>query len=421
MKSLKRIFATLFTFTFIIAFMQAPTYAGAKLPADVQEKLEGAVVLYKGSPTAYVNGSSVSIDLSNNVYPIFEKNHILLPIRFISENFGAKVGWDSETHTSSLYLENKLVQLKLNSSVMIVNNDRIELESPAQSINGRIFVPVRAVAKALGKEVFYYKGLTIIGNGKNMINTKTEMITAYRIAAMFKKPVGTNTNTYIPILMYHHFQDNPPESMYSTTVTPDEFEEHLRYFKENGYTSITFFDLYNYAKGYGELPAKPFIITMDDGYLSNYTLAYPLLKKYNTKATISIIASLTGMAPHLPHFTWEQAQEMEESGLVDIQNHSNMHENFSTLSKDEIIQSVTTAQNLIDKNLGARVIKVFTYPGGKNSTLSREVISQLGFNIQVTGLKKLATKKTDLSDVCRISVVHGLTGKDIENTIEKLK
>jgi len=74
----------------------------------------------------------------------------------------------------------------------------------------------------------------------------------------------------------------------------------------------------------GELPEKAVVITFDDGYESNYTLAYPILKRYNMPATIFLIAG--NVRPSVPGepsmLTWEEMREMELSGLIDVQAHT---------------------------------------------------------------------------------------------------
>ena len=82
----------------------------------------------------------------------------------------------------------------------------------------------------------------------------------------------------VPILMYHSVCNNRRvHSEYR--ITPETLESDLVYLKEHGYTSIFVGDLVAYVyEGYA-LPDKPLIITLDDGYLNNYTEGLPLLEK----------------------------------------------------------------------------------------------------------------------------------------------
>jgi peptidoglycan/xylan/chitin deacetylase (PgdA/CDA1 family) len=82
-----------------------------------------------------------------------------------------------------------------------------------------------------------------------------------------------------PILCYHHFVNNEVENMECRT-TGDKFEEDIKILLASKYTSISLEKLFQYENGNSTLPEKPFIITIDDGYLSNYEIAFPILRKY---------------------------------------------------------------------------------------------------------------------------------------------
>jgi len=243
----------------------------------------------------------------------------------------------------------------------------------------------------------------------------------------FVKPAGVFTNqqlqSNIPILVYHHFTDNIPESDYGFTITPSEFEEHLRYFREKGYNSISFYELNLYLQGKQKLPSKPFIITMDDGYSSNYDYGFPLLKKYNTKASIFIITSSVGKTPGTkPHFTWEQAKEMENSGLVEIFNHGIIHEDHTKMTESEFEQKIISSQTDIENNLGKRKVKAFAYPLTKYNDKTKDILKNLGFDFQLTGLgmNRIDTKDgLNPSDIRRLAIWHGLKARDLEKQMNE--
>jgi len=72
-----------------------------------------------------------------------------------------------------------------------------------------------------------------------------------------------------------------------------------------------------------KLPKKPLLITIDDGYANNYSLAYPILKEKGLRATIYIITSYRGKQPGVTrHFTWAEAKEMYDSGVINIESHT---------------------------------------------------------------------------------------------------
>ena len=88
----------------------------------------------------------------------------------------------------------------------------------------------------------------------------------------------------LPILMYHSIlKTNKSKGKF--IVSPDTFEEDLKYIKDKGYTTVVMKDLIDYVYENKELPEKPIMLTFDDGYYNNYLYAFPLLKKYDCKIT----------------------------------------------------------------------------------------------------------------------------------------
>ena len=87
----------------------------------------------------------------------------------------------------------------------------------------------------------------------------------------------------VPILVYHILNPKVPASM---TITPERFGTQLKWIKDNGYTVIPLKKLVSYLQGnIVSLPAKPVVITADDGWKSDYTYLYPLARKYNIPVT----------------------------------------------------------------------------------------------------------------------------------------
>ncbi|GAI07000.1 unnamed protein product, partial [marine sediment metagenome] len=88
--------------------------------------------------------------------------------------------------------------------------------------------------------------------------------------------------TIIPILTYHNFTKGEGSS-YSINV--GEFEKQMNYLATHNYSVISLSELIKGLRD-GQLPPKPVVITIDDGFKSSFTLAYPILKKYNFPATL---------------------------------------------------------------------------------------------------------------------------------------
>jgi len=241
------------------------------------------------------------------------------------------------------------------------------------------------------------------------------------------QPTTVQTSVYqedikIPILMFHNIEANISNSFESTEVTPEEFEETLKAIKDNGYTTISLDQLneiYNTGKS---TIKKPIVITFDDGYLSNYEYAFPMLKKNGMKANIFIVTSNVGKEPGLfPHFTWDQAKEMEDSGLIEIHNHTNLHKTADSLSDEEFLESVRDAQTDLEKNLGKRKVKALAYPEGKYNDFLITKLKDEGFKLQFTVDKGLNSLKDKPDKLKRINVAHFEGGKNIIYLINRHK
>ena len=131
------------------------------LSPDSSEKtaadaLGDAITLKMGSPVAYASGTKTYVDESNmNVAPIELNGRTLVPVRFISEKFGATVGWEESTQKVTVTTVKDTITLTLGSDKMYVNGEEHTLDVPAQTINDRTLIPLRALVEALGKEVFW--------------------------------------------------------------------------------------------------------------------------------------------------------------------------------------------------------------------------------------------------------------------------
>src|SRR3989449_1347163 len=99
----------------------------------------------------------------------------------------------------------------------------------------------------------------------------------------------------LPILVYHKIDRIPPGSRYPKNyVTPEQFAAQLVFLARHRYTSVNFTDYLAYRRRERVLPPRAIIITFDDGYRSNRTIALPLLRQYGFGATIFLVAAYVG-------------------------------------------------------------------------------------------------------------------------------
>lgn len=213
----------------------------------------------------------------------------------------------------------------------------------------------------------------------------------------------------VPVLMYHHIDEEGNDDV---NISSELFEAQMAALAEEGYTAVFPDDLAAYVYEGKALPDKPVVITFDDGYLSNYEYAWPILEKYGMKATIFVIGSTIGNTEHYkdtdypitPHFSYEQGAEMVASGVISIQSHTyDMHqwapyedsdqprENILALEgeSEEDYRSLLSAdcqkiRQVIQEGMGEASVHVMAYPSGQFDTLSQVTLLENGFDITFT-------------------------------------
>ena len=243
----------------------------------------------------------------------------------------------------------------------------------------------------------------------------------------------------VPILMYHHVRKDS-SSWGKFVVSPQEFEQDLKFLKENGYQTIGIDDLIKYTESVTQLPQKPIMITVDDGYLSAKEYMAPLLEKYQMRAVLSVIGKYSDdysktMDPNVAyaHLTWNDIAELSKSGIFEIQNHTyDMHKNGGgrkgsmkmSGETEESYHQVLTAdlektRQKIEESTGIKPI-CFTYPYGFISKESLEPVRQMGYQVTLTcneGVNTITRDSESLYGLKRYNRPHGVSAEKILSKI----
>ena len=192
--------------------------------------------------------------------------------------------------------------------------------------------------------------------------------------------VAAQSDFCIPSLMYHNINDDYEDKNASVEISAEKFKEHMVALKNEGYTAIFFDEYIKFLNNQGNLPEKPILITFDDGYLNNYTVGFPILKETGMKATIFIVTGRMGLqgAVTYPHFNWEQASEMEKSGLVDIQSHTQYHGYLTQMPYSSAVLELRKSKFVIEKNLNKKV-EFLAYPYGACNESVIEIAKKAGY------------------------------------------
>lgn len=90
--------------------------------------------------------------------PVIKGNRTLIPVRAITEGFGADVSWDQETKQVTITKDQTTIVLTLGSNVALVDDNEVQLNTDANTINNRTYVPMRFIMETFNKKVTYDDG-----------------------------------------------------------------------------------------------------------------------------------------------------------------------------------------------------------------------------------------------------------------------
>ncbi|GAC1369703.1 MAG: hypothetical protein NVSMB39_1800 [Candidatus Saccharimonadales bacterium] len=191
---------------------------------------------------------------------------------------------------------------------------------------------------------------------------------------------ATGAGVYLPILVYHY--------------PPPNFEAQLTHLEQAGYATI---DLDQADAGLhgGPLPAKPVVITFDDGFAVQMS-AYQALLRHHMKATFYIFdggeasnwcigAGRRYNDPLQPakgcgdaYLNWDQVRMIDRSGLMTIGGHTVNHRNLANLPVDQQRFEIITGKQQLEAQLG-HPIRHFAYPYGAFNAESIQLVQEAGY------------------------------------------
>lgn len=181
------------------------------------------------------------------------------------------------------------------------------------------------------------------------------------------------------ILQYHHFSDKTPAI---TSVTPEQFDDHLNYLQTNGFHVMPLRDVALSLHHQFELPDKCVSLSVDDAYISVYETAYPRLKKLGWPMTVFVNSE--GIDKKMKSFmSWQQMREMSQHGFT-FENHGHAHIHMIRRKGNETKHDwlkrvgfdIQTAQQRISKELGQQPT-LFAWPYGEYNPQLVQLLDRL--------------------------------------------
>ena len=282
------------------------------------------------------------------------------------------------------------VGCKPGNPALYIRGEAVALRTPVKTYRNECYVPVEPLCGLLHIGMFY--------------DEEYAHLYCTVAAGDWQIPEGYK----VPVFMYHGVTDYTWGSA-ELFVSPSVLEEQLRYLVENGYDPIWFEDLREVEKY-----DKPVILTFDDGYQDNYTDLFPLLQKYNVKATIFVITGWLGGEKYL---TPEQVTEMSQSGLVSIQSHTWSHKDMDTLPAEAQREQMSQSKLAILRLTGKEPA-VLCYPRGLASHVTLELLPEYySFGVKMNG--SVYYTGDDPRVVTRYYVTRGTSVESFANMLKK--
>jgi len=234
----------------------------------------------------------------------------------------------------------------------------------------------------------------------------------------------------IPILMYHAIEDgNVPiasksnyDLAYATKLV--EFGRQMRYLSENGYCAIS---LDHYCASilqhcseigdassivYHGIPERPIIITFDDGHISNYAYAFPILHDYGFAATFFVTVKNINSSDGVDY---RQLREMADNGMS-IQSHTMTHPFLSDLSPEEIRWELQESKSILEENL-SRQVDHLALPGGRCNSAVRKLAMEVGYQTMCTSAVGHNHLNSDLYSLKRWAMRRSMALSDFSSIV----
>jgi len=161
----------------------------------------------------------------------------------------------------------------------------------------------------------------------------------------------------VPILLYHRIDVSPIDSQYY--VVPEKFEAQMKLLHDWEYTVIPVELLVDAINEGAVLPPRPVVITFDDGDISVYETAFPILQKYGLTGVVYIVGNYMGTEGYM---SADQIKELVAVGW-EVGSHSRSHRDLTKLEPAIQRVEIVEARTELQKATGSPVL-TFAYPFG---------------------------------------------------------
>ncbi len=194
--------------------------------------------------------------------------------------------------------------------------------------------------------------------------------------------VAVDRSAKVVVLCYHRFEDNKRDPL---ATSPIDFRSQMKQLKDDGIAVISMKDFLAWRRGEKSIPRKSCIITIDDGYISGYNVAWPILKEFGYPFTMFIYTNYVNVGGK--SMTWEQLEQMRDAG-VDIECHTVSHHDLRHAPKGQdyptwLHNEIYTSKDILEQKLGIKIV-AFAFPYGTHNEQVRKMATEAGFQAQFT-------------------------------------
>jgi peptidoglycan/xylan/chitin deacetylase (PgdA/CDA1 family) len=189
---------------------------------------------------------------------------------------------------------------------------------------------------------------------------------------------------HVPILMYHRIdvlRPSLPAITRSLTVAPADFAAQMRWLAAHGYHTVTQLKLFDALEHGKKLPAKPVVITFDDGYRDVLFNAAPVMKRLGMRATAYVITGRIS-GSDVSFLSWAMLHALEQDG-IEIGSHTVNHHELPSLNDPTALQELIQSRHALELHLH-HPVQWFAYPAGKFDAHSEDLVRQAGYVLAVT-------------------------------------
>jgi peptidoglycan/xylan/chitin deacetylase (PgdA/CDA1 family) len=205
---------------------------------------------------------------------------------------------------------------------------------------------------------------------------------------------------WLPILMYHQITPAPDRVFRKYAITPSEFAEQMQWLAAERFVPIHLDDAF--GRTGRPLPAKPIVITFDDGFQDCFEYAVPVLAAHGFTATFFVVAGLAGKRSEwlpaergveYPLMGWDAIRTLADAGF-ECGAHTMTHPRLAQLSEDEAYRELRDSRRALEDQIGSPVRHV-AYPFGSFSAAVREAAERCGYVSGCTVVPRIARTTDD--------------------------